>query len=219
MIRIGLLIPKTNLTVEYELQCLINKNYYDLNKIAFYTFKLDYKTNYKKDKIKYLEEIGKDSINKIKDMEYIGVKKAYFFCTTSAVINSDIIINNNPMNSIIEIAKKRNIKKCLLITPYNNNLGEKIKEELNNSNIEVTRMLNLNLINTGEYFEFGLNELRNYILKNYTNSDENIIISCTNLPTLSIIKELEKELKTNIISSNSSMFEQIINDVLGGKYD
>ena len=123
------------------------------------------------------------------------------------------------MNSIIETAKKRNIKKCLLITPYNNNLGEKIKEELNNSNIKVTRMLNLNLINTGEYFEFGLNELRNYILKNYTNSDENIIISCTNLPTLSIINELEKELKTNVISSNSSMFEQIINDVLGGKYD
>lgn len=219
MIRIGLLIPKTNLTVEYELQYLLLNNYFNIKDLAFYTFKLDYKTSYKENKIKYLEDIGKDSINKIEDMKYIGIEKAYFFCTTSAAIENNIVINNNPINSLIKIAKNRKMTKCLLITPYNNVLGDKVKKELNDSNIDVTRVLNLNLLHTDDYFEFGINDLKNFILENYKKSDGSIIISCTNLPTISIINDLEEQLETNIISSNSSMFEQIRDDILGGKND
>ena len=217
MIRIGLLIPKTNLTVEYELQKLISNGYFNIKSFVFYTFKLDYKINYKQNKIKYLEDIGKDSVNKIEDMKYVGIDKAYFFCTTSAVINSDIVVDNNPMNFLIEEAKNKKITKCLLITTYNEFLCKKIERELNESNIKVTRVINLNLLNTDEYFEFGIKKLKDFIIKNYKKSDENIIISCTNLPTISIIDDLKIKLKTNIISSNSCMFEKIKNDVLGGK--
>ena len=64
MKKIGLLVPKTNLTVEYELQYLISKNYSNIRNGVYYIFKLDYKTNYKTDKIKYLKEIAEDSIKK-----------------------------------------------------------------------------------------------------------------------------------------------------------
>ena len=53
MKKIGLLIPKTNLTVEYELQMLFSKGYFDVEKSVFYISKLDYKTNYKEDKSKF----------------------------------------------------------------------------------------------------------------------------------------------------------------------
>ena len=43
MKKIGLLIPKTNLTVEYELQLLFSKGYFDIEKSVFYISKLDYK--------------------------------------------------------------------------------------------------------------------------------------------------------------------------------
>lgn len=213
MKKIGLLVPKTNLTVEYELQKLFNSNYFNCDKEIFYIFKLDYKTNYKENKLKYLEEIGNDSINKIKDMEYIGVDKIYFFCTTSSIIKSGLVINNNPMKSLINIARNKKIDKCLLITPYNNDLGLKVKQELIKENINVVKTFNLNLLHTYEYFEYGKNKLKNFIINNYKPEYENIIISCTNLPTISIIEELEKELNINIISSNSSLFEQIKSDV------
>ena len=219
MKKIGLLVPKTNLTVEYELQYLISKNYCNIRNGVYYIFKLDYKTNYKTDKIKYLEEIAEDSINKIKDMKYIGVDKAYFFCTSSAVINEKMVISKNPMNSLITSIKSNNINKCLLITPYNEELGEKIKNDLIESNITVTRVLNLNLLNTEEYFDFGINKLKDFILQNYKEKDCNIVLSCTNLPTILVIEELEKKLGIKIISSNSSMFEQIIEDIKGGCND
>ena len=37
MKKIGLLIPKTNLTVEYELQLLFSKGYFDIEKLLFKT--------------------------------------------------------------------------------------------------------------------------------------------------------------------------------------
>lgn len=218
MKKIGLLVPKTNLTVEYELQYLISKNYSNIRNGVYYIFKLDYKTNYKTDKIKYLKEIAEDSIKKINDMKYIGIDEAYFFCTSSSVINEQMVISKNPMNSLISNIKNNNINKCLLITPYNEELGKKIKSELIKSNIIVTRVLNLNLINTEEYFDFGINKLKDFILQNYKFDDCNIVLSCTNLPTISVIEELEKKLGIKIISSNSSMFEQIVKNIKG-KYN
>jgi len=35
MKKIGLLIPKTNLTVEYELQMLFSEGYFDIKKVYF----------------------------------------------------------------------------------------------------------------------------------------------------------------------------------------
>ena len=85
MKKIGLLIPKTNLTVEYELQMLFSKGYFDVEKSVFYISKLDYKTNYKEDKSKFLEDLATDINNKKKDLKYLDVDYNAFFCTTSAL--------------------------------------------------------------------------------------------------------------------------------------
>lgn len=209
MKKIGLLIPKTNLTVEYELQYLFNSQYFTNDDVVFYISKLDYKTSYKENKEQYLNDLAEDSIKKIKDLEYLNVDYISFFCTSSAIINSEIVIESNPVSALIESAQNNKIEQCLLITPYNDILGNKIKEELEKNNILVTRVLNLNLLNTADYFDFGVNKLEQYIIDNFRKKDRNIIISCTNLPTLSIISNIKSKYNINIISSNSSLFEKI----------
>ena len=42
MKKVGLLVPKTNLTVEYELQYLYNNHFFNIEDIAFYISKLDF---------------------------------------------------------------------------------------------------------------------------------------------------------------------------------
>ena len=59
MKKVGLLVPKTNLTVEYELQYLYNNHFFNIDDIVFYISKLDYKTSYKEDKIKFLKCVNK----------------------------------------------------------------------------------------------------------------------------------------------------------------
>lgn len=210
MKKIGLLIPKTNLTVEYELQMLFSKGYYDIEKSVFYISKLDYKTNYKKDKSKFLNELAIDINNKKKDLEYLDVDYNAFFCTTSALENG--VEEINPTISLIEESKLRNVKKCLLITPYNDQLGKEIVKMLEDNGIKVIKNINLDLLHTADYFNYGINKLEKLIKENYLNEYENIIISCTNLPTIGVIENLEYKLNTQIISSNSSLFAKIKRD-------
>lgn len=210
MKKIGLLIPKTNLTVEYELQMLFSKGYYDIEKSVFYISKLDYKTNYKKDKSKFLKELAIDINNKKKDLEYLDIDYNAFFCTTSALENG--VEEINPTISLIEESKLRNVKKCLLITPYNDQLGKEIVKMLEDNGIKVIKNINLDLLHTADYFNYGINKLEKLIKENYLNEYENIIISCTNLPTIGVIENLEYKLNTQIISSNSSLFAKIKRD-------
>ena len=210
MKKIGLLIPKTNLTVEYELQMLFSKGYFDIEKSVFYISKLDYKTNYKKDKSKFLEELAIDINNKKKDLEYLDVDYNAFFCTTSALENG--VEEVNPTISLIEESKIRNVKKCLLITPYNDQLGKEIVKMLEDNGIKVIKNINLDLLHTADYFNYGINKLEKLIKENYLNEYDNIIISCTNLPTIGVIENLEYKLNTQIISSNSSLFAKIKRD-------
>ena len=209
MRKVGLLIPKTNLTVEYELQYLFNKGFFNIKDIVFYISKLNYKTSYKENKEKFLNDLAIDSQSKVDDLKYLDVDYISFFCTSSAIINSDIVIDNNPLNALIEEAKQKNIKKCLLITPYNDLLGSTVKKELEINGINVCKSINLNLINTKDYFEFGTKKLKDFIINNYKTEYKDIIISCTNLPTISIIEELESRFNNNIISSNSCLFNKI----------
>ncbi len=214
MRKIGLLIPKTNLTVEHELQYLFNKNILDCNDYIFYTAKLDYKTSYKENKEQYLKDLAEDSNNKIEDLKYLDVDYVGYFCTSSAIVSENLNISNNPAGALVEEAKLKNIKKCLLITPYNDELGSKVKKELEGNYINVNRIINLNLINTKDYFDFGKNKLEKFIINNYQSDDGDIIISCTNLPTLHFISNVERKLNVKVISSNSSLFSKIIRENL-----
>ncbi|MEG1008963.1 MAG: hypothetical protein RSB77_04920 [Bacilli bacterium] len=209
MRKIGLLVPKTNLTVEYELQYLYATKFFDLNDFVCYVSKLDYKTNYKDNKEQYLKDLADDSIKKIKDLKYLGVEYISYFCTSSALFNEEKVISINPATSLVEEAKYKNINSCLLITPYNDTIGNKVRDELTKNNIFVSKTINLDLLNTMDYFEFGTKKMTKFIESNYLPEYGDIIISCTNLPTLKTIELLEKKLKINIISSNSSLFNKI----------
>ena len=208
MNKIGLLIPKTNLTVEYELQHLIRKKFFDLDKICFYIMKLDYKTKYTDNKRAFLTDIAIDIKNKISDLNYIGVKDYYFFCTSSAIEN-ELYEIYNPTTAIVNEAKQRKIKECYLITPYNEKLGINVKKTLEKNDIKVNKFVNFDLLNTEEYFDFGINNLEKYIIETYKKEYGDIIISCTNLPTIHFIDRLEKKLNVKTISSNSCMFKMI----------
>ncbi|MBQ9267295.1 MAG: aspartate/glutamate racemase family protein [Clostridia bacterium] len=209
MIKVGLLVPSTNLTVEYELEYLYYKNILKHDKINCYVAKLDYSTSYKQNKIEFLKEISLDSTKKVKQLEYLGVNYIASFCTSASVV-SDVKMINNPMDAILEEAKKKNIKKCMLVTPYDAILGRKIKEALEENNIMVSKAINFNLLDTKEYFEFGRYKLENHITDNYIKEYEDIIISCTNLPTLHIIENIENAFGTNVLSSNYCVFNKII---------
>lgn len=207
MKKIGLLVPCTNLTVEYELEHLYNINYFNYNEVVFYIAKLQYKTNYKQNKLKFLEDISNDEKNKVAELQYLKVDYMASFCTSASVVSKKMI--NNPFDAILKVARQKNIRKCYFITPYSDDIGNKLADKLEENDISVTKSVNLNLLHTQEYFEFGMQKLKKVILEDYKKDYGDIIISCTNIPTIHFLRELKDELKCEAISSNSCMFEII----------
>lgn len=209
MKKIGLLVPATNLTVEYELEYLYSRKVLIHDEINCYVAKLNYTTSYKENKLEFLKQLAEDSLEKAKQLEYIGVDYIASFCT-SASITSSIKMINNPADAIIDEAQNRKMKNCMLLTPYDDKIGEKVKATLEENNIKVIKMINLNLLDTKEYFEFGRYKLEKFLIDNYKKEYGDIIISCTNIPTIHFIDKLEIMLDTNILSSNYCVFKKII---------
>lgn len=208
MNKIGLLVPNTNLTVENELQLLFNKNFFNSNNETFYIYKLDNKTKYTEDKIKFLKEIANDCNKKIEQMQHIGINKIYSFCTSASIISNEKMISN-PADAIVEMANYFKIKEAMLITPYDNEIGDSVKEFLKDNKIDILKSINLDLLHSEEYFNFGKEKLEKIILENYKKKYKNIIISCTNLPTIHLIRKIEERLNIKIISSNYCQFYKI----------
>ena len=92
MKKVGLLVPKTNLTVEYELQYLYNNHFFNIEDIAFYISKLDYKTSYKEDKTKFLNDLAKDSNKKINLLGEISIMPGFFIYLLFCKLVSNVFI-------------------------------------------------------------------------------------------------------------------------------
>lgn len=155
----------------------------------------------------FLENIYLDAIKKKNYLDKLGISISYFLCTSASCLHSINMMNIlTAAECVTMYAKMRNITKCLLITPYNQEIAENIIKHLNYNGIIVKRNLNLHLCDSAQYFEYGQEKLQKYIEENYEATDGDIIISCTNLPTIHFINTLENTLNAKIISSNSSIY-------------
>ena len=102
-----------------------------------------------------------------------------------------------PSTAAIKALKKLKIKKISVFTPYIKDLNNNVVEFFRKENFEVT---------SNSYFDIS-NDLdigkvdQNYLFEVLSNMDlkdsEALFVSCTALPTLSIIDKLEKKNKQN----------------------
>lgn len=214
MKRIGVLIPETNLVVEDEIYKLYENNVISTNDVIFHILRTPFNTRYSKDYNKFLKEITINQKEIIKNLKIENLDYLSSFCTSAAEMMKDYQSNMcfNSADSLVEAGKFLEINKCLLITPYNEFIGLGIEELLERNDIKIVKKKHINLLHSFDYVAYGYKKLANLIFKEYSNECENIIISCTNLPTMHFINKIEKKLNTKIVSSNSSMFWKIIKD-------
>ena len=110
-----------------------------------------------------------------------------------------------PSTAAIKALKKLKIKKISVFTPYIKDLNNNVVEFFRKENFEVT---------SNSYFDIS-NDLdigkvdQNYLFEVLSNMDlkdsEALFVSCTALPTLSIIDKLEKKINKIVLSSNQAL--------------
>ena len=110
-----------------------------------------------------------------------------------------------PITSTINALKKLKINKLSIFTPYTDQINQSVIEYFKKGNIEISELSYFDLASDIDIGKVDPNHLFDVLSrKDLTNSDA-LFVSCTALPVLSIIKDLEKKLGKIVLSSNQTL--------------
>ena len=216
--KIGLITLSTDLTMESDFYSIINnlpidvfvnriKNYNPLTKenlLKMYdqleSVTKDILPNEKINTIAYGCTSGTIAIGKEKIKEKIQIAKPGCYITT-------------PITSAIKAINKMKIKKIAIFTPYPDSVNKTVFEYFSKEKIEVLSFSSFNLDSDLEIGKVDPNYLLEVLTKMETSSAEGLFVSCTALPVLKILDQVETKIKKTVLSSNQTLIWDSIRSV------
>ena len=216
--KIGLITLSTDLTMESDFYSIINnlpidvfvnriKNYNPLTKenlLKMYdqleSVTKDILPNEKINTIAYGCTSGTIAIGKEKIKEKIQIAKPGCYIST-------------PITSAIKAINKMKIKKIAIFTPYPDSVNKSVFEYFSKEKIEVLSFSSFNLDSDLEIGKVDPNYLLEVLTKMETSSAEGLFVSCTALPVLKILDQVETKIKKTVLSSNQTLIWDSIRSV------
>ena len=216
--KIGLITLSTDLTMESDfysisrdlpIDVFVNriKNYNPLTKenlLKMYdqleSVTKDILPNEKINTIAYGCTSGTIAIGKEKIKEKIQIAKPGCYVTT-------------PITSAIKAFNKMKIKKIAVFTPYPDSVNKTVFEYFSKEKIEVLSFSSFNLDSDVEIGKVDPNYLLEVLTKMETDNAEGLFVSCTALPILKILDQVENKIKKTVLSSNQTLIWDSIRSV------
>ena len=216
--RIGLITLSTDLTMESDfysinkdlpIDIFVNriKNYNPLTKenlLKMYdqleSVTKDILPNEKINTVAYGCTSGTIAIGKDKIKEKIQLAKPDCYVTT-------------PITSAIKAINKMKIKKISVFTPYPESVNKTVFEYFSKEKIEVLSFSSFNLNSDAEIGKVDPNYLLEVLTKMETGNAEGLFVSCTALPVLKILDQVETKIKKTVLSSNQTLIWDSIRSV------
>jgi len=143
---------------------------------------------------------GTIAIGKEKIKEKIQIAKPGCYITT-------------PITSAIKAINKMEIKKIAIFTPYPDSVNKSVFEYFSKEKIEVLSFSSFNLDSDLEIGKVDPNYLLDVLTKMETSSAEGLFVSCTALPVLKILDQVETKIKKTVFSSNQTLIWDSIRSV------
>ena len=110
-----------------------------------------------------------------------------------------------PITSAIKAFNKMNIKKVSVFTPYPESVNKTITEYLIKKKIDVMSFNTFNLDLDVDFARVDPKYLFETLVKLDINDAEALFVSCTALPALEILDEVEKKINKPVFSSNQTL--------------
>ena len=110
-----------------------------------------------------------------------------------------------PITSAINALKLLKINKVSIFTPYTDEINQSVINYFKNEKVEISELSYFDLASDLDIGKVDPEYLFDVLVKlDLTNSDA-LFVSCTALPVLSIIEELEKKVGKIVLSSNQTL--------------
>ena len=110
-----------------------------------------------------------------------------------------------PITSAIKAFNKMNIKKISVLTPYPESVNKTISEYLTKKNIDVMSFSTFDLDLDVDFARIDPKYLAEILTKLDIHDADALFVSCTALPALEILDEVEKKINKPVFSSNQTL--------------
>jgi len=216
--RVGLVALSTDFSIEKDFNSILLNLPIDLfvNRLPFYNPLTD------KNLIKMTEKLTEVTENILPNQTLDTVA---YGCTSGTIVAGiDKIINKiqlakpnckvtTPITSAVNALKHLNLKKISVFTPYPQPINEKVINYFIKEGFDVRSFASFNLDSDLEIGKIDPKYLLEVLTEMNTDNAEALFISCTALPALGIIQELENKIKKIVLSSNQALIWNSIRSV------
>ncbi len=208
--RIGLLALSTDLTIESDFQSICHSLPIDL-----FVNRIHNENPLTKENLLKMYDQLESITEKILPGEKINT--VAYGCTSGTIaIGEDKVKEKiqlakpgchvtTPITSAIKAFNKMNVKKIAVFTPYPESVNKTISEYLIKKNINVMSFSTFNLDLDVDFARVDPKYLSEILTKLNINDADALFVSCTALPALEILDEVEKKINKPVFSSNQTL--------------
>ncbi len=113
-------------------------------------------------------------------------------------------------SAVIEALNALNVRKVAVATPYEDWLNAGVKSFLEGHGFQVPSIAGLGIINGPDIIALPAGKVYGLARKAVVSGAEGLFLSCTGMPTVDIIDDLEQDLGIPVISSNQATLWQML---------
>ena len=118
-----------------------------------------------------------------------------------------------PITSAINALKSFKIKKLSIFTPYTDEINQSVINYFTKENIEITQLTYFDIASDLDIGKVDPEHLFDVLTKIDLSNSDALFVSCTALPVLSIIKDLEKKTGKIVLSSNQTLIWDTLKNI------
>jgi len=118
-----------------------------------------------------------------------------------------------PITSAIKAFKEMNVKKIALFTPYPESVNKTILEYFSKKKINIISFSTFNIDLDEDIASVDPKYLSETLVKLETNGADALFVSCTALPALEILDDVEKKIGKIVLSSNQTLIWDTLRSV------
>jgi len=208
--KVGLLALSTDLTIESDFQSICQKLPLDL-----FVNRIHNENPLTKENLLKMHEQIESVTEKILPGQKINT--VAYGCTSGTIaIGEDKVKEKvqlakpdcyvtTPITSAIKAFKKMNLKKIALFTPYPESINKTILEYFNKKNINIVSFGTFNIDLDEDIASVDPKHLLETLIKLDINDADALFVSCTALPALEILDQVEKKINKITLSSNQTL--------------
>ena len=216
--KIGLLALSTDLTIEKDFQSIFQKLPLDL-----FVNRIHNENPLTKENLLKMHDQIEPITRKILPGQKINT--VAYACTSGTIaIGEDKVKDKvqlakpdcyvtTPITSAIKAFKKMNVKKVVLFTPYPESVNKTILEYFDRKNINIISFSTFNIDLDEDIASVDPKHLLETLIKLDMNDADALFVSCTALPVLEILDEVEKKIDRIVFSSNQTLIWDTLRSV------